>query len=96
MSQVNVNAIPTSVAFPQLVINVPNAKATPLARPGSKIYKRQAILLGLHGSTVREYYKACSAAGVPCTANNPRNAHNKGLIVLVAPPKAAAKAAAKA
>lgn len=91
-----INAIPTDVSFTTLVIKVPNNMATPLARPGSKIYKRQAILLTLDGGTVKDYYKACSDAGVPCTANNPRNAHAKGLIQLVAPAKAQAKAQAKA
>tara|TARA_R110002051_G_C8501613_1_gene464855 strand:+ start:210 stop:512 length:303 start_codon:yes stop_codon:yes gene_type:complete len=92
----NITEIPASVPFTTLLIKVANPSATPSARPGSKIFKRQAILLTLDGSTVRDYYKACSDAGIPCTANNPRNAHSKGLIELVAPPKAAAKAAAKA
>lgn len=95
MSKQDLNPIPTGVPFTTLLIKVPNAKATPLARPGSKIYKRQAILLNLDGGTVKDYYKACSDAGVPCTANNPRNAHAKGLIQLVAPAKEQAKADAK-
>ena len=92
----NITEIPANVPFPTLVIKVPNVKATPTARPGSKIFKRQAILLTLDGATVRDYYRACSESGVPCTANNPRNAHAKGLIQLVAPAKDAAKADAKA
>jgi hypothetical protein len=49
------------------------------------VAQRHAILLTLDGQTVRDYYKACKDAGIPCTANNPRTAHAKGLIQLVAP-----------
>lgn len=71
--------------FTAQVIKVANKKATIPARPGSKIFKRWTILLTLDGKTVKDYYAACRDAGIPCTANNPRNAATKGLIELVAP-----------
>ena len=87
MSKQDKNVIPAaSVApFPALVIRVPNASAKSPARPGCMVAQRHAILLTLDGQTVRDYYKACKDAGIPCTANNPRSAHDKGLIQLVAP-----------
>ena len=94
-NKTTVAAIPSGAPFAKLVIKVPNAKATPPARPGSLRFKRWAILLGMSGQTVSQYYKACREAGMPCTANNPRDAHAKGLINLTMPPKEAAKVDAK-
>ena len=74
-----------AISFTAQVIKVSNKKATIPARPGSKIFKRYTILLTLDGKTVADYYGACRDAGVPCTANNPRNAVTKGLIELVVP-----------
>ena len=84
-----INAIPAG-PFPALVIKVPNTTATPPARPGSLRFKRWTLLLGMDGQTVSAYYKACRDAGLPCTANNPRDAHTKGLIQLTMPAKESA------
>lgn len=48
-------------------------------------FKCWQILMNMDGSTVSEYYKACREAGIPCTANNPRDAVTKKLIELNAP-----------
>tara|TARA_R110000824_G_scaffold190187_1_gene371602 strand:- start:264 stop:521 length:258 start_codon:yes stop_codon:yes gene_type:complete len=82
-----ITAIPTTHPLPQLVINVPNATATPPARPGCMRYQRWQLLAKLQGSTVSQYYAACKKAGIPCTANNPRAAHAKGFVILTAPTK---------
>ncbi len=75
----------TSTNFPAQVIRVKNAKASLPARPGSLRFKRWSILLTMNGKTVSDYYRACRDAGMPCTANNPRDAVTKGLIELAAP-----------
>ena len=87
MSANNKNPIPSASVspFPALVISVPNPSVESPARKGTAVRERHAILLTLDGATVSTYYKACKEAGVPCTANNPRNAHDKGLIILTAP-----------
>ena len=87
MTKQDKNPIPSASVSPftALVIRVPNASAKSPARPGCMVAQRHAILLTLEGKTVRDYYKACKDAGIPCTANNPRAEHDKGLIQLVAP-----------
>jgi len=82
----------SDVTFPAQIIRVKNAKATIPARPKSQRYRRWAILLGMDGKTVSEYYKACREAGVPCTKNNPVMAMAKGLITLDPPAETADKA----
>ena len=75
----------TKVNFTDMVIGVPDKKVKSFARPGSAVSKRHAILLTLDGKTVSDYYKSCRDAGIPCTANNPRKAADKGLITLTEP-----------
>tara|TARA_R110000824_G_scaffold190187_1_gene371603 strand:- start:840 stop:1118 length:279 start_codon:yes stop_codon:yes gene_type:complete len=87
----NITAIPTDVAFTALIVKVPDPKATPPARPGCARYQRWQILATMDGSTVSDYYKACKDAGLACTANNPRDAHAKGFIVLTAVKKGGKK-----
>lgn len=87
MTKQDKNPIPSAEVSPfvALVIRVPDPKAEIPARKGSQRAKRWQILLGMDGQTVRDYYKACKDAGTPCTANNPRDAHAKGLVNLTAP-----------
>ena len=75
------------VKFADQVIKVVNTKVNlaGLTKANSKRFKRWSILLKMDGSTVSEYYKACREAGIPCTANNPRDAVTKKLIELNAP-----------
>jgi len=76
--------------FADMVIVVKDqAAATKLlatkVRPGTLRMRRWNILVGMDGQTLRSYYKACKEDGVPCTANNPRDAVKHEIISLVAP-----------
>jgi hypothetical protein len=75
------------VPFPAQVIKVvdPKVNLSTKARAGSLRNKRWAILMQMNGKTVSDYYAACRKAEMPCTANNPRDAVEKGLITLSAP-----------
>lgn len=75
------------IAFPAMVIGVSKKKIElgKFARPGCLRFKRWQILLTMDGKTVSDYYRACREAGIPCTANNPRDAAKKELITLSAP-----------
>jgi len=77
--------VPDVAPFPSLVIRVPDVNADPPARLGTDRYERFKILKTLNGKTIRDYYKACREAGIPCQKNNPILAHQKGFIVLIAP-----------
>ena len=75
-----------AVKYTAQVIKV--TKGTSLAgkvRPGSLRAKRWQILQTMDGKTVSDYYAACRKAGIPCTANNPRDAVKKDIITLTAP-----------
>lgn len=75
------------VPFPAQIITVvdPKVNLSTKARTGSLRHKRWAILLKMGNKTVSDYYAACRDAGIPCTANNPRDAVKKGIITLSAP-----------
>lgn len=76
------------VTFPNKLIKVvdPKAKLFPAkVRTMGNRFKCWQILLTMDGKTVSEYYKACRDAGLPCAANNPRDAVTKKLIELNAP-----------
>jgi transcriptional regulator with XRE-family HTH domain len=77
--------VPKNTPFPSLKIRVPDENAVPPARSGTDRYKRFKILRTLNGKTVRDYYKACREAGIPCQKNNPVLAHKKGFIILTSP-----------
>ena len=70
----------------QMVITVPNAKATPPAKAGTLRFKRWQVLAQCTGQTVSQYYAAARKA-VPgsIASNNPVRAHQLGFIVLSAP-----------
>jgi|TARA_R110002153_G_scaffold83732_3_gene210285 hypothetical protein len=79
-----------TVPFPSMVIGVKDkAAATKLlatkVRPGTLRMRRWNILVGMDGKTVSEYFKACKEDGVPCTANNPRDAAKFEIVTLTAP-----------
>ena len=70
----------------QMVISVPNPKATPPAKTGCLRFKRWQVLAQCNGQTVSQYYAAArKAVGGDCKSNNPKRAHELGFIVLSAP-----------
>ena len=75
------------VPFPAQVIKVvdPKINLSTKARAGSLRNKRWAILMQMNGKTVSDYYSQCREAGMPCTANNPRDAVENWLITFSAP-----------
>ena len=70
----------------QMVISVPNAKATPPAKAGTLRFKRWQVLAQCTGQTVSQYYAAArKAVAGSIASNNPVRAHQLGFIVLSAP-----------